>query len=300
MVSTHLHFLALTLALVPSLASAAIFPPNSHVKLLDAKGFKRAMKANQTSVVAFVAPWCGHCQRMAPEYSKAAKSLHPLIPLYAVDCDDEGNKRLCADQGVQGFPTVKLFPRGGLERPMTYESGERTANAFFKWASRRVPSTITKLPTVDDINPWVQKSKTKHRALLLTKDKKIPLLWKVLGNNYKGKLELGIHKDSEGNAYETLQVDKTAKVLIYHAGATTPTRYEGVTKLEALSKFFDSIVDGATNLKADDEVKPKESVQDEPTAKPVVSQSGQDDQVVLDSAKEKATEDNSDRLKDEL
>lgn len=45
---------------------------------------------------------------MAPEYSKAALGLHPLVPLYAVDCDASKNKRLCADQGVQGFPTVKV------------------------------------------------------------------------------------------------------------------------------------------------------------------------------------------------
>lgn len=60
-------------------------------------------------MVAFVAPWCGHCQKMAPEYSKAALGLHPLVPLYAVDCDAAKNKRLCADQGVKGFPTVKVF-----------------------------------------------------------------------------------------------------------------------------------------------------------------------------------------------
>lgn len=39
-----------------------------------------------------------HCQRLAPEYSKAAKGLHPLVPLYAVDCDEEGNKGLCANE----------------------------------------------------------------------------------------------------------------------------------------------------------------------------------------------------------
>lgn len=30
-----------------------------------------------------------------------------MIPFYAVDCDKQSNKRLCAEQGVQGFPTVK-------------------------------------------------------------------------------------------------------------------------------------------------------------------------------------------------
>lgn len=30
-----------------------------------------------------------------------------MLPFYAVDCDKQNNKRLCAEQGVQGFPTVK-------------------------------------------------------------------------------------------------------------------------------------------------------------------------------------------------
>jgi protein disulfide-isomerase A6 len=68
--------LLLSLVFVPAFVSAAIFPPDSLVKMLDAKGFKKAMKANvgvsysrrrpyaelasqQTSLVAFVAPWCG-------------------------------------------------------------------------------------------------------------------------------------------------------------------------------------------------------------------------------------------------
>ena len=37
-----------------------------------------------------------HCKAMVPEYSKAARGLHPLIPLYAVDCDE--NRSLCAEQ----------------------------------------------------------------------------------------------------------------------------------------------------------------------------------------------------------
>jgi hypothetical protein len=39
-----------------------------------------------------------HCKSMTPEYSKAAKSLSPLVPFYAVDCDDAKNKPLCSAQ----------------------------------------------------------------------------------------------------------------------------------------------------------------------------------------------------------
>lgn len=54
---------------------------------------------------------------MAPEYSKAAKGLHPLVPLYAVDCDDEGNKRLCADQVRSNLTYSSLFPVANLFNP---------------------------------------------------------------------------------------------------------------------------------------------------------------------------------------
>jgi protein disulfide-isomerase A6 len=42
---------------------------------------------------------------MVPEYSKAALGLHPLIPLYAVDCDE--NRPLCAEQARLSVPTVR-------------------------------------------------------------------------------------------------------------------------------------------------------------------------------------------------
>ena len=40
------QIIACTLVLAPSLASAAIFPKDSQVKMIDAKGFKKAMKQN--------------------------------------------------------------------------------------------------------------------------------------------------------------------------------------------------------------------------------------------------------------
>lgn len=107
----------------------------------------------QMSMVAFVAPWCGHCQSMAPEYSKAAKSLAPLIPLYAVDCDEEKNKPLCGRQGVKGFPTIKVYPRGGKSLGMNYE-GERKAGAISKYATKIIPNTVKVLKTVESIVEW--------------------------------------------------------------------------------------------------------------------------------------------------
>ncbi|KIM39604.1 hypothetical protein M413DRAFT_447080 [Hebeloma cylindrosporum] len=243
---------AVVLAMAPSLVSAGMFPKDSLVKALDHKSFKQAMKANETSLVAFVAPWCGHCQKMVPEYSKAALGLYPLIPTYAVNCHAEKNKRLCSEQGVQGFPTVKLFPRGNSMPPVLYEK-ERTATGFWYFATRGVPNALEKFSYVDQIPGWVSGKQKKYRALLLTKVKKVPLLWRVLANKYSGTdLLFGTHRDRKGKSSIEMGLEaggkKEAKVLLYPIGSTTPFRYRGILKQDSLSKFFDSVLDGTADL----------------------------------------------------
>jgi protein disulfide-isomerase A6 len=95
-------------------------------------------------MVAFVAPWCGHCKTLGPEFTAAASSLSPLIPFYAIDCDAVANKPLCGEQGVQGFPTIKAFPRAGKGAARDYK-GERKKGALVEYAKELVPDRVKKL-----------------------------------------------------------------------------------------------------------------------------------------------------------
>lgn len=95
-------------------------------------------------MVAFVAPWCGHCKTLGPEFSAAAASLSPLIPFYAIDCDAAANKPLCGEYGVQGFPTIKAFPRAGKGAARDY-NGERKKGALVEYAKELVPDRVKKL-----------------------------------------------------------------------------------------------------------------------------------------------------------
>ncbi|KAH8110774.1 hypothetical protein DFH11DRAFT_1466411, partial [Phellopilus nigrolimitatus] len=248
------QLLALSLALAPNLVSAALFPENTRVKMLDHKGFKNVLKENMTSVVAFVAPWCGHCQRMGPEYSKAALGLYPLVPLYAVDCDAAKNKRLCADQGIKGFPTVKLFPRGKDMAPIEFNGPERTASAFFYWAKGGIPKLIKKIGVSVDLNAIVNDDKviSKPRALLMNKSNKMPLLWSTLANKYRDQISFFSHRDRHGKTSVKMGFeageDGVAKVLIYAPDETKPFMFKGIMKFDSLSKFFDSILDGTADL----------------------------------------------------
>ncbi|KAH9968412.1 hypothetical protein BGW80DRAFT_1338369 [Lactifluus volemus] len=244
------HLLAFTLTLVPSLVSAALYPRDSLVKTIDTKGFRNVMKENRTSVVAFVASWCGYCKAMVPEYTKAALGLHPLVPLYAIDCDE--NRSLCAEQNVKGFPTVKLFPRGKDQAPILFEHPERTASTFFYFATRRVPHKNKKLYQVEDIEPWVNEKMDRTRVLLLSKAKDLPLMWKVLANKYRDDFAFASHRDRKGKSSVALGYDsgtqKDSKILIYPTGSTKPFLFQGVLKYDSISKFFDEVLDGTVTL----------------------------------------------------
>ena len=111
---------------------------------LDARDFKAFLTSEQASVVAFVAPWCGHCKNLGPEFTAAASSLSPLVPFIAIDCDADQNKQLCGQYDVKGFPTIKGFPRGGKGAPREYQ-GERKRGALVDFAKALVPDRVKKL-----------------------------------------------------------------------------------------------------------------------------------------------------------
>ena len=81
----------------------------------------------------FYAPWCGHCQKLKPEYEKTAKALQGVLSVAAVDCDE--HKSLAGEFGIQGFPTIKLMyatSKGSIGK-IDY-SGGRTASEMVAWA----------------------------------------------------------------------------------------------------------------------------------------------------------------------
>jgi protein disulfide-isomerase A6 len=107
----------------------------------------------------------------------------------------------------------------------------------------------------------------------MNKSNKMPLLWSTLGNKYGGDILFYSHRDRKGKGSVKLGFEAgesgKPKVLVYGPGETQPIMFEGVMKLEPLSKFFDSILDGTADLKAANTEAAKDSetfVQDETEA----------------------------------
>ncbi len=78
---------------------------------LSAENFQRLVTTTLDPwFIKFYAPWCHHCQAMAPNWSQMAKEMRGKLNIGEVNCDME--QRLCKDAKVKGYPTL-LFFRGG-------------------------------------------------------------------------------------------------------------------------------------------------------------------------------------------
>ncbi|OLL24904.1 Protein disulfide-isomerase tigA [Neolecta irregularis DAH-3] len=93
--------------------------------LTDENFYSIVMDPQKDVFVKFYTTWCGHCQKLAPEYDNLANDMigEPNIVIAKVDCTV--HTALCEQHGVQGYPTLKFFPRGPSKTPVGY-SGERT------------------------------------------------------------------------------------------------------------------------------------------------------------------------------
>jgi protein disulfide-isomerase A6 len=254
--------LTVSLAILPSLVSAGLFKEGGPVKMLDDAAWRKAMQKEETSITAFVAPWCGHCKNLSPEYANAAESLSPLVPFYAIDCDADANKRLCAEQGIKGFPTVKSFPRGNKGASHDY-NGERKAREIANWISSEIPNRATTLKgdNKDKIIQWAAKdSDNKPRVVLLTPIPKVPVMWKVLANKYHKQMSFAVIRDEKGLVAKSLGLKAStdergthkARVIAWSKGTNGlegSAEYTGSLKSDPLSNHLESLINGKVNTK---------------------------------------------------
>jgi protein disulfide-isomerase-like protein len=81
------------------------------VVVLGGKDFADFVAANPYVLAEFYAPWCGHCQSLAPEYARAATALTESgVVLAKVDATQHAE--LAQEHGVEGYPTLFFFADG--------------------------------------------------------------------------------------------------------------------------------------------------------------------------------------------
>eukprot|EP00001_Collodictyon_triciliatum_P191430 34265_1 len=123
-----------TLALFALVFAAQAFAARE----LTPETFPSVVGGSKAAFVKFYAPWCGHCKRLAPDWEKLGEAFqnNPLVEIAKVDCDQ--HKELCSSHQVQGYPTLKFFPKGSSESE-AYQ-GDRSPEALLKFVNERTGS----------------------------------------------------------------------------------------------------------------------------------------------------------------
>ncbi|KAL9296748.1 hypothetical protein ACSQ67_022644 [Phaseolus vulgaris] len=115
------------------------------VVVLKERNFTTVVENNRFVLVEFYAPWCGHCQALAPEYAAAATELKPDgVVLAKVDATVENE--LAHEYDVQGYPTVFFFV-DGVHKPYT---GQRTKDGIVTWIKKKIGPGVSNITTLDE------------------------------------------------------------------------------------------------------------------------------------------------------
>ncbi|KAF1815721.1 protein disulfide-isomerase tigA precursor [Eremomyces bilateralis CBS 781.70] len=138
--------------------------PESNVVMLNDGKFKTAVGADQHVLVAFTAPWCGHCKTLAPIWETLAQDFvnEPNVLIAKVDAEDPGSKATAQAQGVASYPTIKFFPAHSTEA-QAYEGG-RSEDAFINYLNEKAGTSrvvggglSATAGTIEDLNLVVQR-----------------------------------------------------------------------------------------------------------------------------------------------
>ena len=130
------------------------------------------------AVVFFVAPWCGHCQRLEPTLNKLMGRFSTLRRDGVIARINEGEmKNMNIDKEIQGFPTIRVLNNGKKEQDYNGPRDEESLNKFlydvFKENQEMEPINISKYRRKRKKRVKTKKVKKNVKTKKVKKSKKI-------------------------------------------------------------------------------------------------------------------------------
>jgi len=93
--------------------------------VLNEKSFAKHIETGD-HFVKFYAPWCGHCQRLAPAWAELAKAFEDGEKVKVAKLDCTQAQSVCQANQVRGYPTLQYIRAGKVVE--TYKGGRDLAS----------------------------------------------------------------------------------------------------------------------------------------------------------------------------
>lgn len=113
-------------------------PQADPVKVVVGKNLEAMVYSETKDVLLEIyAPWCGHCKKLEPEYTKVAKKVvkegfEDILTIAKMDGTQ--NDSPVDEISWSGFPTI-YYVKAGEKTPMKYDGG-RDAKGIWKWIKK--------------------------------------------------------------------------------------------------------------------------------------------------------------------
>lgn len=91
--------------------------------------------------VKFYAPWCSHCQRLAPTWEELAKSLSADLKVSIGKLDCTQHRSICQDFEVKGYPTLLWIEDG---KKIEKYAGSRDHDALKAYVEKMLGGEVVK------------------------------------------------------------------------------------------------------------------------------------------------------------
>jgi protein disulfide-isomerase A1 len=222
MISRILSFLFLAFSL-------AEIKEEDSVWVLTDENFEDAFLLQAEILVEFYAPWCGHCKKLAPEYSKAAKRLKSHS-IQIAKVDGTTSQNLTKKYDIQGYPTLKYFIGS---KPVEYTGG-RTEDSIVSWILKKTGNSLIVIQDLDSLKAKL--AKTKVAAVLFSQtDSKEHTLFGIVSKSVD---DLTFYSCPDPQALVEFQV-KPATVVVFKQFDDKRVDYSGVFSTNEIIKFVE-------------------------------------------------------------
>ncbi|KAI1036467.1 hypothetical protein LB503_002998 [Fusarium chuoi] len=229
----------------------------SEVTYLNDVTFPKAIGGDKHVLVAFTAPWCGHCKSLAPTWEDLANTFvnEKNVLIAKVDAEAPNSKAVAEEQGVKSYPTIKWFPAGS-KKAVAYESG-RSEQAFVDWINEHAGThrvtgggLDTVAGTVESLNTLVAKITGGAAIADVAEEvkKEVETLTDSAQKTYAEYYVRVFDKLSSNNDWVSKELARLDGILT--KGGLAPTKRDQIQqKTNVLRKFTQKVEEKAEEIK---------------------------------------------------